>query len=60
MMRAILVGLGLMVLLGCGVDGEPVRPSVNTTVSAGSGGIHTSVGTGVRVGGVNLGVGLGL
>ena len=54
MMRAILVGLGLMALLGCGVDGEPVRPSVN------SGGIHTSVGTGVRVGGVNLGVGLGL
>ena len=60
MMRAILVGLGMMALLGCGVDGEPVRPSVNTTVSAGSGGVHTSVGTGVRVGGVNLGVGVGL
>jgi hypothetical protein len=37
-----------------------VRPSVNTTVSAGTGGVHTSVSTGVRVGGVNVGVGVGL
>lgn len=47
-------------LAGCGVDGAPVRPTVSTTVSAGSGGVHTSVGTGVRVGGVNVGVGVGL
>lgn len=60
MMRAILAGLAIASLAGCGVDGEPVRPSVNTTVSAGSGGVNTSVRTGVRVGGVNVGVGVGL
>ena len=60
MMRAILAGLGLVALLGCGVDGEPVRPAINTTVSAGSGGVHTNVGAGVRVGGVNVGVAVGL
>jgi hypothetical protein len=56
-----MVALTALAVLGaCGADGPPVRPSVNTTVSAGSGGVHTSVGTGVRVGGVNVGVGVGL
>ncbi|WP_297767984.1 argininosuccinate lyase [uncultured Roseovarius sp.] len=61
MMKRMAAGLlGLAVLAGCGVDGPPVRPSVNTTVSAGTGGVHARVGTGVRVGGVNIGVGVGL
>jgi hypothetical protein len=42
------------------VEGDPVRPTLSTTVSAGSGGVYTSVGTGARIGGVNLGVGVGL
>lgn len=58
---AITVGFSALAgLAGCGVDGPPVRPSVSTTVSAGSGGVHTSIGTGLRVGGVNVGVGVGL
>ncbi|MEQ8902950.1 MAG: argininosuccinate lyase [Roseovarius sp.] len=60
MTRAVLTGLALIALAACGADGDPVRPSVNTTVSAGTGGVHTSVSTGVRVGGVNVGVGVGL
>ncbi len=45
-------------LAGCGADGEPVRPAVNTTVSAGTGGVH--VGTGISATKGNLSVGLGL
>ncbi len=56
----LLVVIAALALTGCGVEGDPVRPTVSTTVSAGSGGVHTSVGTGVRVGGVNVGVGVGL
>lgn len=52
--------LGMLLLVGCGVDGPPVRPSVNANVGVGKGGVHTRVGTGVRVGGVNVGVGVGL
>lgn len=56
----LLAVIAALALAGCGVEGDPVRPTVSTTVSAGSGGVHTSVGTGVRVGGVNVGVGVGL
>ncbi|SLN26460.1 hypothetical protein ROG8370_00974 [Roseovarius gaetbuli] len=47
--------LALLVLAGCGVDGEPLRPKLNTTLKAGSGG-HASVGVGVGVdvGNVNI------
>ena len=59
-MRWILVAATLAGLAGCGADGPPVRPSLSTTVSAGSGGVSAGVSTGVRVGAVNLGVGVGL
>ena len=52
--------LGLALLAACGVDGPPVRPSVGATISAGSGGVYTSMYTGAQVGGVNVGVGVGL
>ena len=52
--------MALALLAACGVDGPPVRPSVGATISAGSGGVHTSVRTGAQVGGVNVGVGVGL
>ncbi|ARE83428.1 conserved hypothetical protein [Roseovarius sp. EC-HK134] len=52
--------LGLAILSGCGVDGEPVRPSAGVNVGVGTNGVNVGVGGGVRVGGVNLGVGLGL
>lgn len=60
--------LAAFALAGCGVEGDPVRPSVGTVVTAGSGG-NVSAGVGVRVGnvtagasnhGVSVGVGVGL
>ena len=60
-MRRIAVALTALALLGaCGADGPPVRPSLSTTVSAGSHGVNGGVRTGVRIGGVNIGVGAGL
>jgi|AntRauTorcE11897_2_1112592.scaffolds.fasta_scaffold172613_2 hypothetical protein len=52
--------IGLLLLGACGVDGPPVRPSLGATIGVGSHGVHTSVHTGARVGGVNVGVGVGL
>jgi len=52
--------LALALLAACGVEGPPVRPSLGATVSAGTGGVYTSVHTGARVGGVDVGVGVGL
>ncbi len=47
-------------LAGCGVDGEPVRPAVNTSVSAGTGGVHVGTGVSATSGNMSVGVGLGL
>jgi hypothetical protein len=56
--------LGFLIVMaalsGCGVDGEPVRPAVNTTVSAGTHGVHVGTGVSATKGNVTLGVGLGL
>ena len=52
--------LSLTVLTGCGVDGEPVRPTAGVNVGVGTHGVNVGVGGGVRVGGVNVGVGVGL
>jgi len=60
-MRRIVVFLtALSALAACGADGPPVRPSLSTTVSAGSHGVSGGVRTGVRIGTVNIGVGAGL
>ena len=48
-------------LAGCGVDGEPVRPSVSTTVHASNNGVGVGTSVGADLGGgVSVGVGLGL
>lgn len=52
--------LSLVVLAGCGVDGEPVRPTAGLNVGVGTNGVSVGVGGGMRVGGVNVGVGVGL
>lgn len=56
-MRAVGV-LALILLAGCGVDGEPIRPSLTTSISAGSGGVQTSTAVGMRSGPVSVLVGL--
>jgi len=59
-MRWILTTLALAALAGCGADGPPVRPSLSTTVSAGTHGVSGGVRTGLRIGGVDIDVGAGL
>ncbi|RKF16279.1 argininosuccinate lyase [Roseovarius spongiae] len=46
-------------LAACGVDGPPVRPSVNTTVGVGSNGTNATVGTDWISGRVSTHVGVG-
>ena len=57
-MTRIAASLGLLILVGCGADGEPVTPSVNTTVSVTPSGVSTSTGVSVRKGPFTLGVSL--
>lgn len=53
----ILVGL----LAACGVDGEPVQPTMSTTIGVGSHGTHASTHVGATVGNnVHVGIGVGL
>jgi predicted small lipoprotein YifL len=54
MIRATLLST-ILALAACGADGPPLKPSVNTTVSVGSDGIHTSTGVSVRSGPVTIG-----
>jgi len=56
MIRLTLI-VSLFALVACGADGPPIRPSISTTVSAGSGGIDTSTGVTVQSGPVSVGVG---
>ncbi len=55
-MRGILTLSVIGLLAACGADGDPVRPSVNTTIGVGTGGVHTS--TSVSTGNVTLAIGL--
>jgi len=50
----------LAFLAACGVDGEPVRPALNTTVGVNSSGAYTNTKVTATRGNVTLGVGLGL
>lgn len=54
MTRAALI-LAVVALTGCGADGPPITPSVNTTVSVGSEGVRTSTGVTVSSGPVTVG-----
>ena len=48
----------LSVLAACGVDGEPIRPSVSGAVTINSGGVYPSVGVGVNQGPISVFLGL--
>ena len=45
-------------LAACGADGEPVQPTVATSVTVGTNGVSTSTGVAVRKGPLTLGLSL--
>ena len=60
-MKKLAAALALLTLAACGVDGEPVRPSMATTVGVGSGGdVYGGTSVGATLGNVTVGTGLGL
>ncbi len=59
-MTRILAVLSLAALAACGVDGEPIRPSMNTTVGVGSGGVSASTAATWTAGRTSVTVGTAL
>lgn len=58
-MRIMLLLAVLTVLVSCGADGEPVRPTASTTISGGSGGVSVAQNIRLDRGPVSLILGLG-
>lgn len=55
MMRGLIFGLiGLVLVSACGVDGEPVRPSLNAGVGVSNSGVHAGGSVGLHKGPVNI------
>lgn len=50
--------LALLTLAACGADGDPLRPSLDTTVRITPDGVRTSTGVSVSSGPVSVRVGL--
>ena len=57
-MRLLAVLPVMALLAACGADGEPVRPTLNTTVGIGSNGLHAHTRVGARKGNLSVQVGL--
>lgn len=57
-MRALITGLSVLVLVSCGVDGAPLKPSARAGVSIGSNGVSTNASIGASKGPVSIKVGL--
>ncbi len=59
-MRQLLIVGAVTLLAGCGADGEPIRPSYNGTISAGSDGVSAGIGTSIMRGNVRVVMGTSL
>ncbi|QFT58952.1 hypothetical protein FIU94_08950 [Sulfitobacter sp. THAF37] len=59
-MRILLALLSLAALAACGADGEPVRPTANSTVTLSSSGMYGGTSVGIRKGTFAASLGLGL
>lgn len=59
-MTRILAACALLALAACGADGEPVRPSANTSIGVGTNGVSVNSGVTVRKGPFSVGWGVGL
>ncbi|MBJ6373037.1 hypothetical protein [Sedimentitalea arenosa] len=49
-----LILVAAIFLAGCGVDGEPVQPSMNVGIGVGSGGVNTYGGVGLHQGPLSI------
>jgi len=58
MIRLFSLLLAVVFLSGCGVDGEPVQPSVNAGVSVTPDGVYPSAAVGVHTGPLSIFLGL--
>ncbi|MBU2983577.1 hypothetical protein KO498_17350 [Lentibacter algarum] len=56
MTRLMGLSIVLLVLAGCGADGEPVRPTAGANVSLGTDGVSTSATVGVVKGPIRIGI----
>ncbi len=53
-----ILGLALLALTACGIDGAPITPSMNVGVTVSSDGVTPRASVGVRKGPLSVGVGL--
>lgn len=53
-MKRIMSLIVLLTIGGCGVDGEPIRPSMATTIGVGSSGVQTSTSVSASSGNVTV------
>ena len=58
MIRRLLIVAAVSALSACGVDGEPIQPSVGASVGIGTGGVYSNVGVGVSKGPLSVFLGL--
>lgn len=56
-MKIVMAGLASLVLVSCGADGAPMRPTASGNVTIGTNGVSTSTVIGVTNGTVSAGVG---
>lgn len=54
MRNAIFALIGLAALAACGVDGEPVQPTLNAGVGVGDSGVHVGGAVGLHKGPVSV------
>ena len=54
MKHVLLAILTMLVLAGCGADGEPVQPTLDATLGIGSSGVHSYGALGLHQGPVSV------
>ncbi|WP_323783410.1 hypothetical protein [Leisingera sp.] len=54
MRNMIIALLGLAALAACGVDGEPVQPTLNAGIGVGDSGVHAGGAVGLHKGPVSV------
>ena len=58
-MKRVIAVLGLALLAGCGADGEPVKPTAQSSVTLSNNGVSVATNLRLNRGPFTLGLGLG-